>query len=739
MNSPEWNPKKPGQKVRLCRNPAKRGVTTGETKKGVHGIEVEVHQFQNQYEYHLKRDLEVYENEEIVDTLIDLDRFGLPRNLRQVLTHEKLTGHLTNFFYSMEPDSSKPELELEECRQFEAAAKFVNLPSLVKGLMIAKEEALEQTIKSTLYIWKELQARKTAQRLLIICPKNSAEEWKESIKKLFFINANILEIKEFKKKKKEEKISFSYIIKRESIQNKITEKNIQELIADLRKEISPTTESLPLLDLVIIDEADKSCIPEKGSYNNVRLLCNESHHFLLLTPPLKSKNKKEKEKEILLSLFKFIDPSASENFEKMKEVNDKIIQVLDKYLNNEPDNIKNVKKAIADAEKTINEVIESLKNKSQEIDLLNRAFKVAQEKFNKVLNHQEFQNETAVSMVNNGHACFKNNLQDGEAATTAIKESEKTLKLCLRILKEIEKEIQKPQSERVDKEKICLSGILDSILPLGKFTTFESFSCPKYLSELVRYSYEQNHYLSGDEIQRFTEDYLKEYTDTAPKYTKAALKIELDSDTKEKLALKIELDSDTKEKLKSFCRSQKPPKFIELYSKERLVTFDAQQYSSIENCDFIDINHPLSRWIFTQYQDKEPDNQSPPKPILYPLAKIKIPPYGKHKDGDYFYIIQKWEINDWRTEKCLAYKATHLDDGNDLPDDDAEKLIHFAAFEGKPCELPPIPKVKEVYEKLQTALTKSFERKKKLFCIDNNAQEFPKILGVGIINISSKN
>jgi hypothetical protein len=80
---------------------------------------------------------------------------------RQLLA-EKVSGDLTDVYYSM--GSGKAEFHPH---QFRRLLKYVE--STGRRLLIADEVGLGKAI-SAIYIWKELQARGDARRLLVICP-----------------------------------------------------------------------------------------------------------------------------------------------------------------------------------------------------------------------------------------------------------------------------------------------------------------------------------------------------------------------------------------------------------------------------------------------------------------------------------------------------------------------------------------------------------------------------------------
>jgi SNF2-related domain len=114
-------------------------------------------------------------------------QFGTPSDLRRVLIFEKIKGDLTNVFYSMEASNTD-----FYAHQFKPVMRFIESP--VGRLLIADEVGLGKTIEAT-YIWKELQARQGARRLLIVCPAMLRDKWRSDLRKRFNIAAEIISSK----------------------------------------------------------------------------------------------------------------------------------------------------------------------------------------------------------------------------------------------------------------------------------------------------------------------------------------------------------------------------------------------------------------------------------------------------------------------------------------------------------------------------------------------------------------
>ena len=126
----------------------------------------------------------VPEGIEGLDDHVSKPRFGHVDDLRRLLTFEKLKGALHDFIYSM--DAAR--IQFMEY-QYKPVLKFIDSPT--ERLLIADEVGLGKTIEASL-IWLELQARRNARRLLVVCPGMLAEKWKTELREKFGIDADIV-------------------------------------------------------------------------------------------------------------------------------------------------------------------------------------------------------------------------------------------------------------------------------------------------------------------------------------------------------------------------------------------------------------------------------------------------------------------------------------------------------------------------------------------------------------------
>ena len=73
--------------------------------------------------------------------------------------------------------------------QFKPVLTFFS--STIGRILIADEVGLGKTIEA-IYIWRELQARIGARRLLIVCPAVLRRKWQNELRKRFSIDATIV-------------------------------------------------------------------------------------------------------------------------------------------------------------------------------------------------------------------------------------------------------------------------------------------------------------------------------------------------------------------------------------------------------------------------------------------------------------------------------------------------------------------------------------------------------------------
>lgn len=116
--------------------------------------------------------------------------YGRARDLQRVITYEKLKGTLHEVIYSMEA----AQIDFYPY-QFKPVMKFISAPT--ERLILADEVGLGKTIESAL-IWIELQARRQAKRLLVVCPNTLTQKWKAELRQKFLLDARVVRFEELR-------------------------------------------------------------------------------------------------------------------------------------------------------------------------------------------------------------------------------------------------------------------------------------------------------------------------------------------------------------------------------------------------------------------------------------------------------------------------------------------------------------------------------------------------------------
>ena len=343
----DWNPECPGQDVRMKANPGRRGTTTGKVRRAGTRTLVEVQFGPAEKIYKPKNLLELCSDEESIEELIRQGKYGGPDDLRRILTFEKIKGQLTNVFYSME--SSQTDFY---AHQFKPVLKFLDSP--VGRILIADEVGLGKTIEA-MYIWKELQTRADARRLLIVCPAMLRQKWKDDLAQRFNIFAEIVDAKDLLVRTKlcletQRNQAFACIASLEGLRpsgnwDDSSAKNTRAEFARLL-DANPASDDFGLFDLAIIDEAHYLRNATTASNRIGQLIRDASHHLLLLTATpvqIDSSN--------LYQLLRSISPDDffnEEIFSNMLDANQPVVNAL-RYLWASPPELQKAKIAVEKA------------------------------------------------------------------------------------------------------------------------------------------------------------------------------------------------------------------------------------------------------------------------------------------------------------------------------------------------------------------------------------------------------
>ena len=226
-------------------------------------------------------------------------------DFKRVLSFQRLTGNLTNMFYSM-----SNTLTEYLPHQFLPVTKF--LQSSEERILIADEVGLGKTVEA-MYIWKELEARRNAKKLLIICPAALREKWQRDMENLFGIHAQKVRAEELLEtfhriEKNRNREEFAYICSIESIRTKKTDSFDKISTLNRSFEEFATNYSEYAFDLTIIDEAHYLRNRETANFKTGERLRDISEAFVLLSAtPIQTGS------ENLFSILNLLSPERFDN------------------------------------------------------------------------------------------------------------------------------------------------------------------------------------------------------------------------------------------------------------------------------------------------------------------------------------------------------------------------------------------------------------------------------------------
>lgn len=211
--------------------------------------------------------------------LIASGDYGDASALNELIVQEKMSGRLTNIFYSMHFGNTDfyPH-------QFKPVMKFIE--SMTDRLLIADEVGLGKTIEA-LYIWKELQVRDQARRLVIFCPAILTTKWQHDMAVYFSMDADIVNADTLADELQKGlssvhmKKHFMYICSMESLRIQFKRQH-----SKLRNLLEIHQDEQTLFDLTIFDEAHYMRNPSTSSFKIATMVrdCTESMLLLSATP-----------------------------------------------------------------------------------------------------------------------------------------------------------------------------------------------------------------------------------------------------------------------------------------------------------------------------------------------------------------------------------------------------------------------------------------------------------------------
>lgn len=299
-------PFKPGERVRLKRDPSSMGIVTDAPPQEMTGrlmIEVE---FPSGRARRPASQLERVEAETSAIEDLRNGKLSSPIDLRRTINHLRMTGKLADMIYAMGATNTQ-----FHAYQFKPLLKLLNAPA--RGLLIADEVGLGKTIEAGL-IWTELVARFDARRLLVVCPKPLVEKWRAELRSKFNVEAkacNAADLLDLLRDDAERRQGFAAVVSLSSIRppakwnddlepNQTARGELARLLADERED--------ELFDLVIFDEAHHMRNADTANHKLGQLVTEAADYSLLLSAtPI---NLRSNDLRVLLKL---LDPDTFEN------------------------------------------------------------------------------------------------------------------------------------------------------------------------------------------------------------------------------------------------------------------------------------------------------------------------------------------------------------------------------------------------------------------------------------------
>lgn len=333
-SSVEVDATKSGVKVRHAENPSKVGETTGEVRFRAGRNVATIRLTNGELTYIPVDQLESLPHHESRVEAFASRRTGGAIELARQLLLEKISGDLTDVYYSM--GSGKAEFHPH---QFRPVLKYIE--STGRRLLIADEVGLGKTI-SAIYIWKELQARGDARRLLIICPAALKDKWQYELLNRFGIEAQPVDAdalcRDVEITLRDPLHSFVRIGSLEGLRNRQLDEDDE--VRTPRQRLMRELQDHPagdfsLFDLVIVDEAHAARNADTANYHFVEAVRDAAASLVMLTAtPLQTHS------ENLFNLLHLVDPDrfvSLETFEQARRANIPIIESLNALLRTPPD------------------------------------------------------------------------------------------------------------------------------------------------------------------------------------------------------------------------------------------------------------------------------------------------------------------------------------------------------------------------------------------------------------------
>lgn len=319
-----------GDQVRLRGRSDVCGVVIGPPRR-INGVPFYPIQFINSRDNYPGDALERASDATSVDELLRANDWAGHEALSRIITYTKLREPLRDVIYAFKATRTR-----FAAYQFKPLVKL--LDSRIQSLLIADEVGLGKTIEAG-YILRELMARapQTFRRVLVVCPAALRDKWRQELFEKFDVRFDILDAAGVRSLLRDaEQLGNSHEFRAIcSIQTMRGQRTAalrsgdgytsdMEVSRNRRPSLLDEIEAgLPLLDLVIIDEAHHLRNPGRRSHRLGQVLRDRSDAMLLLTAtPIHVGS------ENLFSLLNLLDPqefSEVEQFRVRAEANRFII------------------------------------------------------------------------------------------------------------------------------------------------------------------------------------------------------------------------------------------------------------------------------------------------------------------------------------------------------------------------------------------------------------------------------
>jgi SNF2 family DNA or RNA helicase len=223
--------------------------------------------FTKRVENVVEEDLEpLVDPAETLESLTARGSWGRIQAFRSALAIERISNANQSTVYAF-----RAQRVLFEAFQYKPLLKILESPD--RRLLIADEVGLGKTVEAGL-ILTELEARRTLDRVLVVCPSRLREKWRDEMSRKFgkdFDIATRSDLEEYldKIRRNPSRTRLRFVVSMQTLRN-------EELRERFLSEVGS-------LDMVIVDEAHHARNPSTQTAEMLRDLCEVGEAVLLLT------------------------------------------------------------------------------------------------------------------------------------------------------------------------------------------------------------------------------------------------------------------------------------------------------------------------------------------------------------------------------------------------------------------------------------------------------------------------